>query len=327
MAKVVVTKELPDHFLDRLRQAHEVFMILETDPSYKVRLAEALVDADALITSNVKINGELIKASPHLKIVSNISVGYDNFDIEDMHQAGIIGTHTPGVLDETVADLTFGLMLSASRRISELDRAIRSGNWKVKDELRFYGADLHHRTLGIIGMGRIGEKIAKRAIYGFGMDVLYFNRRQKPDVEEKLGVQYVELDALLKRSDFVVLVTPLTDETFHLMNEASFNKMKETAFFINVSRGQTVDEDALVHALKTGQIAGAGLDVYDQEPINPDHPLLKLENVTLTPHIGSAVFNTRLDMANLAIENVCAYFEGKTPPTVIPELRQQEEKK
>ncbi|WEG11830.1 D-glycerate dehydrogenase [Pullulanibacillus sp. KACC 23026] len=322
MAKVVLTKELPEELLEVLKGEgeHEVVVVPDTGESFSADLNRELKDATALISTKVKINKDLLEEAPDLRIVSTISVGYDNFDVEAMKQAQVIGTHTPGVLDETVADLTFGLILSSARRIAELDQVIREGGWTVGDDLAFYGTDVHHKTLGIIGMGRIGEKIAKRAIFGFGMNVLYYNRSQKPETEERLGVHYASFDEVLSQSDFVVVVTPLTDETYHLFDRAAFQKMKSTAYFINVSRGQTVDEDALLQALESGEISGAALDVYDKEPVRPDHPLLRLRNVTLTPHIGSAVVQTRFDMAALAVQNVKAFLEKGTPPSVIPEL-------
>ncbi len=322
MVKVVVTKEIPSGILESLSQNHEVVVVPDSDSSsFKTRLTGELKEATALITTGIPIEKSLLQNAPKLKIVSDISVGYDNFDLNAMREAGVIGTHTPGVLDETVADLTFALLLSASRRVAELDQAVRSGEWITKDEMDFYGSNLHHQTLGIVGMGRIGEKIARRAALGFDMKVLYHNRTAKPDVEKELGVQYVPFETLLADSDFVVLVTPLTKDTYHLMNRKAFQQMKESAFFINVSRGQTVDEAALVEALKNGEIKGAGLDVFQTEPIEADHPLLALKNVTLLPHIGSAVFETRLDMAKLAVQNVATFLNGGTPPSIVPELK------
>lgn len=323
MAKIVVTKELPEDLMAKLKGEHHVVLVPQNEePSYPSKLQAELKDADGLITTKVKIDEALLKEAPQLKLVANLTVGYDNFDLDAMKTYNVLGSHTPGVLDETVADLTFGLILASARRLSELDSVIKNGEWRSKDDFPFYGTDVHHQTLGIVGMGRIGEKIAKRAKLGFDMNVLYYNRTRKPAVEEALGVTYTSFEALLAESDFVVLLTPLTKETYHLFNKRAFELMKPSSFFINVSRGQTVDESALVEALQTGEIRGAGLDVFEQEPINPDNPLLKLKNVTLAPHIGSAVWQTRYDMASLGVDNILAYFSGKTPPTLVKELKE-----
>lgn len=323
MAKIVITKELPDRLMKSLDEGHELVVLSddEGNSSFQQRLDKELTDAEGLITTKISINKELLEKAPLLKIVSNISVGYDNYDLEAMKQSKVLGTHTPGVLDETVADLTFGLILSSARRIAELDRTIREGGWKVKDPFEFYGSNVHHKTLGIIGMGRIGEKVAKRAVLGFDMSVMYYNRRRKPSIEDKLGVHYATFDEVLSAADFIVVITPLTEETYHLFDADAFKKMKVSAFFINVSRGQTVDETALIEALQTSEIRGAALDVFSQEPIESDNPLLDLENVTLSPHIGSAVIETRFDMAALAVDNVLSYFRDGVPKTVVPELK------
>jgi glyoxylate/hydroxypyruvate/2-ketogluconate reductase len=323
MAKIVVTKELPEDLMSKLKREHQVTLLPQNeDPSFEVELKEELKDAQGLITTKVRIDGPLLKEAPQLKIVSDLAVGYDNYDLEAMKTYKVLGSHTPGVLDETVADLTFGLILASARRLSELDQYIKNGEWRSKDDLPFYGTDVHHQTLGIVGMGRIGEQIAKRARLGFEMNVLYYNRTRKPEVEKALDVTYTSFEDLLTQSDFVVLLTPLTKETYHLFNKEAFQQMKPSSYFINVSRGQTVDERALIEALETGEIRGAGLDVFDQEPINPDNPLLKMKNVTLAPHIGSAVGKTRYDMAALGVENILAYFSGKTPPTLVKELKE-----
>lgn len=323
MAKIVVTKNVSEVLVEKLKGGEHHVVVIPDDqsPAFYEKFAGEIKDAEGLITSKIKIDEAFLKSAPQLKIVSDTTVGYDNFELRAMKQHGVIGTHTPSVLDETVADLTFSLILSSSRRVAELDHVIREGGWVLKDDPSFYGSNVHHKTLGIIGMGRIGEKIARRAIKGFEMKVLYYNRHPKPDVEAALGVQYTPFDELLEQSDFVVMMTPLTDKTYHLIDTAALKKMKSSAFFINMSRGQTVDESALIHALQTGEIKGAGLDVYEQEPINPDNPLLKLKNVTLLPHIGSAVTETRFDMENLAVENILGFFKDGSLKTPVPELK------
>ncbi len=285
------------------------------------QLLKELHDIDGLLTTGGKINEELLNHAPRLKVVSNITVGYNNFALETMAERRVMGTHTPYVLDDTVADLVMGLMLSTARRIPELDRYVKDGQWKKGDDEIFFGLDVHHATLGIIGMGRIGEAIAKRAKFGFDMNVLYYNRSRKTEVEEKLGVTYVEKERLLQEADFVVLMTPLTPETVHFMGANEFNSMKKTAIFINASRGKTVDEQALVEALQNKVIYGAGLDVFFTEPVQPDNPLLKLPNVVSVPHIASATYKTRFDMAMVAAQNLVKAVNGQTPPHLVEELK------
>jgi glyoxylate/hydroxypyruvate/2-ketogluconate reductase len=284
-------------------------------------LLQKLVDKDGVMLTGNKIDKELLSHAPNLKIVSNISVGYNNFDIEAMKNRKVIGTNTPYVLDNTVADLILGLMLSASRRIAELDRYVKDNKWVSSDGENLFGLDVHHGVLGIIGMGRIGEAVAKRAKFGFDMEVMYYNRSRKIKTEEKLGVQYSDLNSLLEKSDFIVLMTPLTEETRHLIDTEEFNKMKSTAIFINASRGQTVNEKALIEALENKKIYAAGLDVYDGEPIKSDNKLLKMSNVVTLPHIGSATEKTRIDMANLAAENLVKGVSGEIPNNIISELK------
>jgi glyoxylate/hydroxypyruvate/2-ketogluconate reductase len=280
-------------------------------------LLEKVSKIEGLYTSGSMtgpINEELLKHAPHLKVVSNVSVGYNNFDVAAMARYNVIGTNTPNVLNETVADLAFGLLLATARRIPELDRFVKEGNWeRTTDYVDLYGKDVHGSTLGIIGMGRIGEAIAKRAKFGFDMDILYHNRNRNYGAEEAYGAEYHDLNSLLKKSDYVLLMTPLTKGTFHLIGEKEFNSMKETAVFINVSRGQTVDEEALIQALENKKIYGAGLDVFETEPVASDNPLLKFPNVVTVPHIGSATAKTEEAMAMRAAENMVAVLTGKEP--------------
>nr|WP_249315806.1 D-glycerate dehydrogenase [Bacillus sp. FJAT-49711] len=275
-------------------------------------LLQEIEEVDGLLTSGIRIDEELLTKAPKLKIVSNVSVGYNNFDVEAMRKYNVIGTNTPFVLDETVADLTFSLILASARRITELDQLVKMGNWyPAKDDKAFFGLDVHSSTIGIVGMGRIGEAVARRAKFGFNMDVLYYNRNRKPDAEEKYEAEYCDLDSLLKKSDFVVMLTPLTPETEHLIGEREFKLMKKTAFFINVSRGKTVDEKALIRALEDKEIYGAGLDVFQKEPVEKDNPLLKMQNVVTVPHIGSATEKTRDAMMMRAVQNIVAGVTGK----------------
>lgn len=317
---VFIAKPIPPE-VEQMIGEHCRYDIWKEDTISKEELYEKMKDAEGLLTSGTAIDSDLLDHAPKLKVVSNNSVGYDNFNIEEMKRRGVVGTHTPYTLDDTVADLAFSLILSSARRVAELDRFIRAGKWGTVEEESLFGMDVHHQTLGIIGMGRIGEQAAKRAKFGFDMDVLYYNRNRKPDAEKELGVTYADLDTLLKTSDFVLLITPLTDETYHMIGEREFKMMKDTAFFVNISRGKTVDEKALIRALQEGWIKGAGLDVFEKEPIGEDNPLLQLENVTLLPHIGSATAKIRLNMFKQAAQNMIDAVYGKTPKNLTKEFQ------
>ncbi|UOY90950.1 D-glycerate dehydrogenase [Ectobacillus sp. JY-23] len=284
-------------------------------------LLQRIGDKDGLLNFGAKIDDELLRAAPRLRAVSNISVGYDNFDLAAMKNRGIIGTNTPYVLDETVADLIFGLMLTAARRICELDTYVKAGYWQKEIGKEHFGLDVHGATLGIIGMGRIGEAVAKRARFGFNMNILYHNRSRKPETERIFDARYGSLDEVLTQSDFIVLMTPLTEATYHLIGTREFQLMKSSAVFINASRGQTVDEAALIAALQNGEIYAAGIDTFEQEPTPADNPLLRLANVVTLPHIGSATLKTRRKMAMTAAENLVAALSGETPPYLVNELR------
>lgn len=315
--KLLVMRELENNIINHLSNYFEI----DYQPSCsKEQLLDSLENAQAILNYGVKIDEELIQRAPRLKLVSNISVGYDNFDIDAMKKAGIIGTHTPNVLNNCVVDLTFGLIITTARRISELDSTIKKGQWTVKDDVNYYGLDIHHKKLGIIGMGRIGEELARRAKLGFSMNVSYYNRRKKSELEKE-NILWKPLDQLLEESDFVVLLTPLTEETKNLMNASKFEKMKNTAIFINMSRGATVDEKALYNALKNHDIYAAASDVFVHEPLNNDNPLLKLDNFTATPHIGSATQETRNAMTQLAADNIIEVLINGKMQNVVPELQ------
>ncbi|MDQ0429513.1 gluconate 2-dehydrogenase [Planomicrobium stackebrandtii] len=286
-------------------------------------LMEEIKDVEGVLVQHAPVTDKLLEGAPNLKVISNSAVGYDSFDLEAMKRHKVLGTHTPFVLDETVADLVFSLVLATARRVPELNNFVKQGKWDKETESHdLFGIDVHHATMGIIGMGRIGEKIVRRARLGFEMDVLYNSRTPKPELEEKYGIVYSELETLLEKSDFVVLIVPLTPETHHLMGEKQFEKMKNSAIFINCARGAVVDERALIQALETGQIRGAGLDVFEQEPVSPDNPLLQMEQVVALPHIGSATEKTRAAMAMKAAENLVAGVTGKNPPDVVKELQE-----
>jgi len=256
-------------------------------------------------------------AAPNLKIVSQLAVGFDNIDVKEATKRGIYVTNTPGVLTETTADFAWALLMAVARRVVEADKYVRTGKWKVGwHPSMFLGRDVYGATLGIIGLGRIGSSIAKRA-KGFDMKILYYDVARRENLEKELGIEYAEIDALLQKADFVTINVPLLKATYHLMDEEKLRLMKKTAILINNARGPVIDEKALYKALTEGWIAGAGLDVFEQEPTPQNNPLLTLENVVVAPHISSASFETRSRMAEMVAENLTAFFEGKVPPNLV----------
>jgi glyoxylate/hydroxypyruvate/2-ketogluconate reductase len=315
--KVIVYKKVDKKVVDFLQETLDVIYFEKLDSqTYPVFLDE-LKDAQGLLGSHLKIDRELLEHAPHLKIVSNTSVGYDNLDLSSLTDHGVIATNTPDVLNDTVADTMMGLILSTARRIPELDHWVKTGQWESTLEEKWFGVNVHHKVLGIIGMGRVGAAIAKRAHGGFDMDILYHNRSRNEEAEQKYNATYCTLDELLKQSDFVCLMTPLTPQTEKLMGKREFELMKKTAIFINGSRGKTVDEQALIQALETGEILGAGLDVFVKEPVEKGHPLLTMNNVVTLPHIGSATYETRFQMDMLGAVNLAAGLKGDVPPNLI----------
>ncbi|MDF2677305.1 MAG: D-isomer specific 2-hydroxyacid dehydrogenase NAD-binding [Bacillota bacterium] len=319
--KVLISKNIPKYVEDYIGEHCEYEKLDKESRSNNEILYKKVKDIEGILQSGIKIDEEFLNHATNLKVVSNISVGYDNFDLNAMKKRNIIGTNTPTVLNDSVADLIFGLMLSAARRIPELDSYVKNKEWDNSGSKNLFGIDVHHSVLGIIGMGRIGEVVAKRAKFGFDMDVLYYNRTRKYETEEKLDVKYSELNSLLKQSDFILVMTPLNDETYHLIDEDQFNLMKKTAIFINASRGATVNEVALIKALQENKILAAGLDVYEKEPVDKNNPLLNLTNVVTMPHIGSATEKTRNNMAMLAAQNMVKALLGETPPNIVSELK------
>ena len=259
------------------------------------------------------VDAVLLDRLPGVRVVSNFGVGVDHIDVAAATKRGIPVGNTPGILDGATADMAFTLLLATGRRLAEGDRYARGPSFLRYDPSYLLGREIHGTTLGIFGMGRIGSQVAKRAL-GFNMTVLYHNRQRKPDAEQKLGVTYASKDELLAQSDYVVLTVPLTAETRHLIGRAELARMKPTSILINVARGPVVDTDALTEALTRRTICAAGLDVTDPEPLPRDHPLLQLDNVTITPHLGSATEQTRLRMAQMSIENLVAGLAGKPLP-------------
>ncbi|MFJ5770238.1 2-hydroxyacid dehydrogenase [Psychrobacillus sp. NPDC093180] len=317
MQKVIVYRKVDPRVLDYLRTTCEVIYFEELDESIYPEFMSHLKDAEALLGSALKIDEEILDKSPKLKVVSNISVGYDNLDLDLLTKRNIIATNTPSILNETVADAVFGVLLSAARRIPELDAYVKQGNWDSMIGEELFGTDVYGKVIGIVGMGGVGKAIATRAKFGFGMEILYHNRSRDEEIESTYNAQYCSFQDLLKRSDFVCNMVPLSEETKNMYGASEFKLMKQNAIFVNGSRGAVVDEDALVEALKNKVIAGAGLDVYKQEPVKVDHPLLKLANVVTTPHIGSATVETRFKMGMLAADSVLQVLRGETPTNAL----------
>lgn len=316
-SKVIIYKKIPAPVLSFIKETCDVTYFENLTDYSSPEFLRELQAAQGLFGSNLPVTKELLDHAPLLKIVCNVSVGYNNFDIEELTKRGVMATNTPDVLTDTTADLTLGLILSTARRISELDMYVKQGKWDQLIGEEYFGVDVHHQVLGIIGMGKIGTAIAKRANLGFDMEILYHNRSRNEIAEKRYNAKRCDLDELLVKSDFVCIMTPLTKETKHLIDKREFSLMKKSAILINASRGETVNEDALLDALIQKKIRGAGLDVYKQEPINSDHPLLKLENVVTVPHIGSATLETRTRMAWLAAENLVKGLANERPPSLI----------
>ena len=320
-ARVLLTRALPEEATAVLRKHAELDVHEGDSPLSKAELMERVRGKQALVCQLIqRVDAEVLGAASELRVVANVAVGFDNIDVKAATARGIAVTNTPGVLDETTADFTWALLLGVARRVVEGDQLARSGQWKGWDLMQLLGTDVHGKTLGIVGLGRIGQRVARRA-RGFGMRVLYCDAaRAAAEVERELGVEWAEKERLLRESDFVSLHVPLLPETRHWMGPAEFELMKPTAYLVNASRGPVVDEAALVEALEQKKFAGAALDVFEQEPkIHPK--LLKLPNVLLAPHIASASVETRTRMAVLAAENVVAVLSGQRPPNLVnPEV-------
>ena len=320
--KVLVTREVFDETLDYLSRYCEVESNQQDAAFSPEALAQRLAGKDGVMCCLTdRIDARLLAACPQLKVVANIAVGYNNIDLAACTARGVMATNTPGVLDDSTADLAWALMLAAARRITEVESYVRAGEWTGWRLKQWLGVDVHHATLGIIGMGRIGQAIARRAA-GFDMKVIYHNRqRVGPEIERRLNATYVTKDELLAQADFVVLQVPYTPETHHLIGAAELKKMKPTAILVNSTRGGVVDDAALIEALKNGTLRGAGLDVFENEP-RLDPGFLQLRNVVLTPHIGSSTEATRRAMAMTAARNLVAALTGGTPPNLLnPEVK------
>ena len=321
---VLVARAIFPEVLQQLQQVFDVDYHGGDDPLTPAELRQRLQGkAGALTTGSERIDGPLIGACPQLKIVANMAVGYNNFDVDAMSQAGVLATNTPDVLTETTADFGFALLLATARRVTESEHYLRAGRWTQWRYDLFAGAEVHGSTLGIIGMGRIGQAIARRAAHGFGMQVIYHNRsRLAPALEADCKARYVDKATLLREADHVMLVVPYSAASHHTIGAAELAQMKPTATLVNIARGGIVDDAALAQALRDQRIAAAGLDVFEGEPkVHPD--LLTVPNVVLTPHIASATVKTRMAMAQLAADNLMDYLlRGQMRTPINPEVRQ-----
>jgi len=321
--KLFCAHNLPEALRRQLGEHFDVDYWTGEDRPPREEMLKRVANKDALVCLlTEKVDQELLDAGPSLKLVANVAVGYDNIDVPACTRRNVAVTNTPGVLDETTADFTWALMMAVARRLIEADRLARSGAWTKFNFDQLCGTDVWGKTLGIIGFGRIGRAVARRAA-GFRMRVIYYTTTRAPaEIERELNAEYLERDQVLEQADFVSLHVPLKAETRGMMGPGEFAKMKKTAFLINTTRGPVVQEAALVAALEGGKIAGAALDVYEREPIISEG--LRRDNVVLAPHLGSASTETRTKMAMIAVENAIAFFTGVRPPSILnPEVLQQ----
>lgn len=318
MAHVFVSREIPGRGPQMLQAAgHELDTWRGEMPIGPAELRPRLRQAEAALTMVTdRFDAELFAASPALTVVANMAVGYDNVDPGVAADAGVWLTNTPGVLAETTADMAFALLMAAARNVVASDRDTRAGGWRAWSPTAFLGVDVFGATLGIVGLGEIGQAMARRAA-GFQMRVLYTSRTRKPGLERDLGVIHRPLDDLLRESDFVSVHTPLTPGTKHLIGARELAKMKRTSILVNTARGQVIDQDALMGALRANAIAGAALDVTDPEPLPLDNPLFGFPNIVITPHIASASLATRSKMGEMAAANIIAALRGEVPPNAV----------
>ncbi|BDG62188.1 2-hydroxyacid dehydrogenase [Caldinitratiruptor microaerophilus] len=316
--QVYITRKIPREAVDIIAAACDYRMWEKEDEAVPAEVLDAeIAGVDGVLTLlTEKWDAARLARAPRLRVLANMAVGYDNIRIPDCTARGVLVTNTPGVLTETTADLTWALLMATARRIPEAERVLRAGQWKTWSPMMLTGQDVFGRTLGIVGLGRIGQAVARRA-RGFAMRILYHNRRRDPAAEAELGAEYRPLPDLLREADFVVVLVPLSPETRGLIGARELALMKPTAVLVNAARGGIVDEAALYDALKHRRIWAAGLDVWEQEPVPLDHPLLTLDNVVALPHIGSASIATRTRMATLAAENLVAALTGRRPPTPV----------
>ncbi|MDT4841619.1 Glyoxylate/hydroxypyruvate reductase B [compost metagenome] len=317
--RIVLYKRLSDDLMARLEQHADLTLVEEPQRDGLARLRDALPGAHGLLGASLRVDAGLLDLAPQLEVVSSVSVGVDNYDIPELTRRGVLLTNTPDVLTETTADTGFALILATARRVVELADWVRAGHWQANLGPAHFGGDVHGKTLGIVGMGRIGEALARRGAAGFGMRVLYHSQRPKPEVEARYGARYLGLDELLAQADFVCLTVPLSASTEGLIGARELALMKPEAILVNIARGRVVDEAALIEALRQRRIRGAGLDVFVQEPLPADSPLLQLDNLVATPHIGSATHGTRQAMAHCAVENLLSALAGERPANLVNE--------
>jgi len=321
--QVVLYKKLSPALMARLQEQCEVTLINSLDADGLMQLRDALPRAHGLLGASLKLDAALLDLAPQLEAIASVSVGVDNYDIDYLSQRKILLSNTPDVLTETTADTGFALILAAARRVVELANMVRSGQWNRNIGPAHFGTDVHGKTLGIIGMGRIGEALAQRGHFGFGMPVIYHSQSRKPAVEARFDAHYRSLEDLLKQAYFICLTLPLTAQTEGLIGAEQFALMRPESIFINISRGKVVDEAAMIDALRHQRIRAAGLDVFEREPLQHDSPLLQLNNVVATPHMGSATHETREAMARCAVENLLAALSGEKPANLVNPLAWQ----
>ena len=314
--KVVVFSQIDTDIQNKLEQNYQVSYIQPKLGDVNQQLLQQVQDADGMIGAGRLLNRDNLASATRLKIISSVSVGYDNYELDYLNEKKIYLSHTPHVLTETTADLAFTLLMSAARKVAYLDQWTKQGQWQRTVGEAQFGMDIFGKTLGIIGLGHIGAAIARRGFYGFNMNILYHNRREKPELAQGLNAQYCQLDELLQRSDFVVVAVDLNADSKALIAAAELTKMQPHAVLVNISRGSVIDEQALIAALKAKQIFAAGLDVYQKEPLK-ESELFQLDNVVTLPHVGSATAATRKKMAELAYQNLVDALEGRLPRYVV----------
>ncbi|AUX87753.1 bifunctional glyoxylate/hydroxypyruvate reductase B [Acinetobacter sp. ACNIH2] len=310
--KVVVFSQIDPEILTRLKAEYHVVVIDPKQGDVNQQIQQHVQDADGMIGAGRLLNQSNLATAQQLKIISSVSVGYDNYDVDYLNQKNIWLSHTPHVLTETTADLAFTLLMSAARKVPYLDHWTKSGEWKRTVSQAQFGQDIHGKTLGIIGLGNIGAAIARRGLYGFNMNILYHNRREKLEMAQPLNAQYRSLEQLLQESDFVVVAVDLNAESKALLSTEQFDLMQSHAVLVNIARGSVIDEQALIQALKDRKIFAAGLDVYEKEPLQTSE-LFQLDNVVTLPHVGSATAETRKKMAELAYRNLVDALDGRQP--------------
>ena len=315
--RLMVQGRLSDAQLGELSDLFKVDVLAKTSALDAPENRALLAEAHGIIGSGLAITPQLLDAAPNLEVIATVSVGYDNIPVDELTKRGIMLCNTPDVLTETTADTGFALVMATARRVVELAEWVKAGEWQASIGPALFGSDVHGKTLGMVGFGRIGQAVARRGALGFGMPVLYSNASQKPALERELGAKRCELNQLLAEADFVCVTVPLTAETEHLIGAKEFAQMKPTGIFINIARGKVVDEAALIHALESGAIQAAGLDVFEQEPLAASSTLPTMANVVALPHIGSATHEPRDALAQRAVNHIRLALQGERPISLV----------